>query len=156
MPDGRLAVFRAEHTVAAHMYSAHSISGTWSSRRISTDRNGYPEPIFLGRTIYPFHGQCTDISYPCRTYRLITSSDSGLTWSAPRTVIDSGRTSDKYGEVYAFGVTQRVSRVYLTWSAHGGPKDRNGGARTSTSRISRRSTTRCARSVAQTSARGSS
>ncbi|MFD9739484.1 BNR-4 repeat-containing protein [Umezawaea sp. NPDC059074] len=132
LPDGRLTVFRAQHTVSAHMYTAptaHSISGTWTARQISTDRNGYLEPIFLGGTIYLFYSQNTDIAYPYRTYRLITSSDSGLTWSAPRTLIDSGRTADKYAEVYAFGVTQRDSRVYLTWSMHGGPKGHNGGGK---------------------------
>lgn len=93
LPDGRLTVFRAEHAVAEHRCTApiaHPISGTWSSRRISTDRNGYPEPIFLGGTTHLVHGQNTDISYPYRTCRLITSPDSGLTWSA---------------EAYAFGVT---------------------------------------------------
>jgi hypothetical protein len=132
LDDGRLAVFRAAHTVSAHMYTAptpHSISGTWTARQISNDRNGYLEPVLVAGTIYLFYSQNTEIGYPYRTYRLITSTDSGRTWSAPRTVIDSGRTADKYAEVYAFGVTQRDSRVYLTWSMHGGPKGHNGGGK---------------------------
>jgi hypothetical protein len=93
-----------------------SITGTWTARTISTDRNTYPEPVVTGNTIHLFYSHNTDLSHPYRTYKMIKSTDSGRTWSAPRTIIDSGRTADRYAEVYAFGVTQRNGRVYLTCS----------------------------------------
>jgi hypothetical protein len=130
--DGRLAIFRATHTSSMQFYTApapRSITGSWSGRTISTDRNTYPEPVVVGNTIHLFYSHNTDLSYPYRTFKMIKSTDNGATWSAPRLIIDSGRTSDKYSEVYAFGVTQRDGRVYLTWSMHGGPKGHNGGGK---------------------------
>jgi len=130
--DGRLAIFRATHTASMQLYTAptpRSITGTWSARTISTDKNTYPEPVVTGSTIHLFYSHNTDLSYPYRTYKVIKSTDNGATWSAPRTIIDSGRTADRYAEVYAFGVTQRAGRVYLTWSLHGGPKGHNGGGK---------------------------
>jgi hypothetical protein len=128
LPDGRLAIFRAAHTVSGSMYTAptaHSITGTWSARQISNDRNGYLEPIIIGSTIYMFYSQNTDISYPYRIYRVIKSTNSGQTWSAPQTVIDSGKTSDRFDETYAFGVVERSGRIYISWSQHGGPDGHN-------------------------------
>lgn len=130
--DGRLAVFRATHTTSMQLYTAptpRSITGTWTARTISTDRNTYPEPVVTGSTIHLFYSHNTDLSHPYRTYKVIKSTDHGRTWSAPRTIIDSGRTADRYAEVYAFGVTQRNGRIYLTWSMHGGPKGHNGGGK---------------------------
>ncbi|GHH53717.1 BNR-4 repeat-containing protein [Lentzea cavernae] len=130
--DGRLAVFRATHTVSMQLYTAptpRSITGTWTARTISTDKNTYPEPVVTGNTIHLFYSHNTDLSYPYRTFKVIKSTDGGRTWSAPRTIIDSGRTADRYAEVYAFGVTHRNGRVYLTWSLHGGPKGHNGGGK---------------------------
>lgn len=130
--DGRLAIFRATHTKSMQLYTAptpRSITGTWAAKTISNDRNTYPEPIVTGNTIHLFYSHNTDLSHPYRTYKMIKSTDSGKTWSAPKMVIDSGRTADKYAEVYAFGVTQRNGRIYLTWSMHGGPKGHNGGGK---------------------------
>jgi hypothetical protein len=128
LSDGRLVIFRAAHTVSGHMYTAptaHAITGSWSARQISSDRNGYLEPIITGNNIYLFYSQNTDIGYPYRTYRIIKSTDSGQTWSAPQTVIDSGRTADKFAETYAFGVVERNGRIYISWSQHGGPAGHN-------------------------------
>ncbi|MDX8030695.1 BNR-4 repeat-containing protein [Lentzea sp. BCCO 10_0856] len=130
--DGRLAVFRATHTSSMQFYTApapRSITGTWTARTISTDRNTYPEPVVIGTTIHLFYSHNTDLSHPYRTFKMIKSTDNGRTWSAPRMIIDSGRTADRYAEVYAFGVTQRNGRIYLTWSMHGGPKGHNGGGK---------------------------
>ncbi len=130
--DGRLAIFRATHTKSMQFYTAptpRSITGTWTARTISTDKNTYPEPVVTGSTINLFYSHNTDLSHPYRTYKMIKSTDHGKTWSAPRMIIDSGRTADKYSEVYAFGVTQRNGRIYLTWSMHGGPKGHNGGGK---------------------------
>ncbi|GLZ28961.1 hypothetical protein Lesp02_11510 [Lentzea sp. NBRC 105346] len=132
LADGRLAVFQATHGKNLHFYTAptaHSITGTWSARVISSDRTAYPEPVVDGNTIHVFYSQNTEISYPYRVYRVIKSTDSGKTWSAPKTVIDSGKTADRYAEVYAFGVTRSANRIYLTWSQHGGPKGHNGGGK---------------------------
>lgn len=132
LDDGRLAIFQATHTVSMQMYTAptpRSINGTWSSRRISSDRNTYPEPIVIGTTIYVFYSQNTDLSWPYRIYRVIKSTNAGQTWSAPQTIIDSGRSADRYSEVYAFGVYERNGRIYITWSQHGGPKGHNGGGK---------------------------
>lgn len=130
--DGRLAIFRATHTSSTQFYTAptpRSITGTWTARTISNDRNTYPEPVVTGSTIHLFYSHNTDLSHPYRTYKMIKSTDHGRTWSAPRMIIDSGRTADRYAEVYAFGVTQRNSRIHLTWSMHGGPKGHNGGGK---------------------------
>lgn len=132
LSDGRLAIFQATHTSSLQMYtspSPRSITGTWSNRRISTDRNTYPEPIVIGSAIYVFYSQNTDLSWPYRIYRVIKSTNSGQTWSAPQTVIDSGRSADKFSEVYAFGVYERNGRIYITWSQHGGPKGHNGAGK---------------------------
>jgi hypothetical protein len=130
--DGRLAIFRATHTTSMQLYTAptpRSITGTWTARTISTDKNTYPEPVVTGNTIHLFYSHNTDLSHPYRTYKMIKSTDNGRTWSVPRLIIDSGRTADRYAEVYAFGVTQHAGRVYLTWSMHGGPKGHNGGGK---------------------------
>lgn len=132
LADGTLAVFQATHGKNMHFYTSptpRSINGTWTSRVISSDKTTYPEPIVTGNTIHVFYSQNTDLSHPYRTYRFIKSTDSGRTWSAPKTVIDSGRSSDRYSEVYAFGVTEDKGRIYLTWSMHGGPKGHNGGGK---------------------------
>ncbi|MFC5104664.1 BNR-4 repeat-containing protein [Kibdelosporangium philippinense] len=132
LSDGRLAIFQATHTSSMQMYtspSPRSITGTWANRRISTDRNTYPEPIVIGSTIYVFYSQNTDLSWPYRIYRVIKSTNSGQTWSAPQTIIDSGKSADKFAEVYAFGVYERDGRIYITWSQHGGPKGHNGGGK---------------------------
>jgi hypothetical protein len=132
LDDGRLVIFQATHTVSMQMYTAptpRSINGTWSARRISSDRTTYPEPIVIGTTIYVFYSQNTDLSWPYRIYRVIKSTNAGQTWGAPQTIIDSGRSADRYSEVYAFGVYERNGRIYITWSQHGGPKGHNGGGK---------------------------
>lgn len=132
LADGKLVIFRATHGKSMHLYqapTAHSITGAWTARTISSDKTTYPEPIVTGNTIHVFYSQNTDLSHPYRIYRFIKSTDSGKTWSAPKTIIDSGRTSDKYSEVYAFGVTEKAGKVHLTWSMHGGPKGHNGGGK---------------------------
>jgi hypothetical protein len=132
LSDGRLVIFQATHTASLQMYTApapRSITGTWSNRRISTDRPTYPEPIIIGSTIHLFYSQNTDLSWPYRIFRVIKSTNNGQTWSAPQTIIDSGRSADKYSEVYAFGVYERDGRIYITWSQHGGPIGHNGGGK---------------------------
>src|SRR5688572_11032560 len=62
--DGRLAIFRATHTTSMQLYTAptpRSITGTWTGRTISTDKNTYPEPVVTGNTIHLFYSHNTDL-----------------------------------------------------------------------------------------------
>lgn len=128
LPDGKLAIFIFDHTTAAYMIkapNAHSISGTWTRTQISSDLNAYPMPIVSASTVYLFYSRNDDVAYPYRTYRYIKSTDNGNTWSAPITVIDSGKTSDKYNEVYAHGVYEKNGKIYISWQLSGGPEGHN-------------------------------
>jgi hypothetical protein len=76
-----------------------------------------------------FYSKNDEQSYPYRTYRYIKSSDSGQTWSSPQTIIDSGKTADKFNEVYAFGVYPKAGKIYMTWTMAGGPGGHNSESR---------------------------
>ncbi|WP_310190178.1 BNR-4 repeat-containing protein [Bacillus sp. 3255] len=128
LPDGKLALFIFDHTTAAYMIKApntHSLSGTWTRTVVSNDLNAYPMPVVSGNDIYLFYSRNDDVSYPYRTYRYIKSSDNGTTWSIPSLVIDSGKTSDKYNEVYAHGVYLKDGKIYISWQLSGGPEGHN-------------------------------
>ncbi|KRF43684.1 BNR-4 repeat-containing protein [Paenibacillus sp. Soil787] len=131
-PDGRPLIFYARHSQELYQLAApepHSLSGEWTRKTISDDRNCYPAPVVVGDKIYVFYSCNDDNRYPYRTYRFIRSSDCGATWSEPVTIIDSGKNdSDKFDEVYAFGTVyepgngDHQGKVHLTWSMWGGPK----------------------------------
>jgi hypothetical protein len=86
-------------------------------------------PVVVGSRVYFFYSKDDDAAYPYRTYRFVKSDDNGTTWSAPQTVIDSGRTTDKFNEVYAFGVHSREGRIYISYTMAGGPSGHNIQAR---------------------------
>lgn len=132
LPDGKLGIFIFNHSTSAYLLkapTANSISGTWTLTPISGDKTAYPMPIVVGGDVYLFYSKNDDSSYPYRTYRYIKSSDSGQTWSAPSTIIDTGKTADKFNEVYAFGVYQKFGNIYITWTMGGGPGGHNAEAR---------------------------
>lgn len=132
LPDGKLGIFIFNHANSAYLLKApyaNSISGTWTTTTVSNDRNAYPMPVVSGDDVYLFYSRNDDSSYPYRTYRMIKSGDSGQTWSAPATIIDTGKTADKFNEVYAFGVYEKWGRIYITWTMAGGPGGHNAEAR---------------------------
>ncbi|MGW2548310.1 BNR-4 repeat-containing protein, partial [Kitasatospora sp. NPDC001574] len=125
LPNGHLAVFFDKHSSAAYMATApdtHSAAGTWTTTRINADLNDYPMPVVVGDKLYFFYSRNDEQSHPYRSYKVMSSSDSGVTWSAPSTVIDTGKTTDRFNEVYAFGVAAVGSRIYISYSLWGGPQ----------------------------------
>ncbi|MEK2495043.1 BNR-4 repeat-containing protein [Kitasatospora purpeofusca] len=124
LPNGRLAVFFDKHSVASYMATAptaHSAEGTWTSKQISGDWNDYPMPVVVGDKLYFFYSRNDDVSYPYRSYKVMSSGDNGDTWSDPATIIDTGKTADKFNEVYAFGVAVIKNKVYISYTLWGGP-----------------------------------
>lgn len=123
LPNGRLAIFVADHTTSATLFTAptaNSMSGTWSRKVISTDRVTYPEPVIVNGTVYLFYSRNDDLSWPYRSYRMISSSDNGQTWSAASTVIDTGRSADRFSEVYVLSADSLNGRPCFTWTLAGG------------------------------------
>ncbi|MBP1967544.1 BNR-4 repeat-containing protein [Paenibacillus aceris] len=131
-PDGRPVIFYAKHAEELYLLTApepHSLTGEWTRQTISCDQNCYPAPVVVGDTIYVFYSCNNDNRYPYRTYRYIRSTDNGVTWTTPLTIIDSEkRDPDKFDEVYLFGSVYEPGkgdlpgRIHLTWSMWGGPK----------------------------------
>ncbi|MEK2494538.1 BNR-4 repeat-containing protein [Kitasatospora purpeofusca] len=125
LPNGRLAVFFNKHSVASYMATApteHSADGTWTTKQISGDWNDYPMPVVVGDKLYFFYSRNDDVNYPYRSYKVMSSGDNGATWSAASTIIDTGRTADKFNEVYAFGTAVINGKVYISYTLWGGPK----------------------------------
>lgn len=132
MPDGKPAIFYNSHTNNAYMLkapNANSIAGTWTKTTISSDKNCYAMPITFGSNVYFFYNRDDDQSWPYRTYKYIMSTDSGASWTTPVSVIDSGKTADKFNEVYAYGVSNTGGRISITWSMSGGPDGHNGASK---------------------------
>ncbi|MFG2819576.1 BNR-4 repeat-containing protein [Kitasatospora sp. NPDC048365] len=124
LPNGRLAVFFNKHSVASYMATAptaHSADGTWTTNQISGDWNDYPMPVVLGDKLYFFYSRNDDVNYPYRSYKVMSSDDNGATWSAASTIIDTGKTADKFDEVYAFGVAPINGKIYISYTLWGGP-----------------------------------
>lgn len=122
LPDGKLGVFYANHVNSAYLVkapNAGSIAGTWTRTQISDDNNAYPMPVVIGSDIYFYYSKNTGTA-TYRTYHYIKSSDNGSTWTSPTTIIDTGKTTDKLNEVYAWGVSEDDGKVYITWSMAGG------------------------------------
>ncbi|MFC9328807.1 BNR-4 repeat-containing protein [Kitasatospora sp. NPDC057015] len=125
LPNGRLAVFFNKHSVASYMAvapTAHSADGTWTTTKISGDFNDYPMPVVVGEKLYFFYSRNDDVNYPYRSYKVMSSDDNGTTWSAPSTIIDTGKTPDRFDEVYAFGVAPINGRIYISYTLWGGPQ----------------------------------
>lgn len=125
LPDGRIGIFIFDHVGSATLLRSanpHSLGGPWTRQVISTDRNAYPMPVVVGGTTYLFYSRNdnTTGTNAYRTYRMIRSPDSGVSWSSPVTVIDSGQTADNFNEVYAQGVSVKNNRIYITWTMAGG------------------------------------
>jgi hypothetical protein len=130
-PNGKLQVYYNRHSKKAFMLEApntHSIDGQWSFKEISNDLNCYPMPVVADDDIYFFYSKNNQVSYPYRTFRYIKSTDNGVTWSNPVTVIDSGKNdSNKFDEVYAKQVKYDAvnNRLYMTWQMAGGEYGHN-------------------------------
>lgn len=131
MPNGKPAVIQFDHSTSASLFiapNANSISGTWTRSTISTDRTAYPMPVVVGSTIYLFYSRNDDINWPYRTYRVIKSTDNGATWenvstpgsTASTVVLDTGKTSDKFNEIYAYSFYVSGSKIYITFALQGG------------------------------------
>ena len=137
-PDGHFLVFYCEHGRAAHLLRSsrpHDIGGTWTRQRIGSDGNCYPHPVVMSDNVYFFYSKTMGgnvMTSVHRSYRLIRSTDSGATWSAPVTVIDSDRRDpERYDEVYLHSDARDHERglIHLGWEMHGGPNGHNGGVR---------------------------
>ena len=123
MPDGRLVIFASHHTADLVQFVAplpHSAGGTWAKETISTDRVAYPEPVVIGGTVYLFYNRNDDQSWPYRTYKVIRSTDNGTTWSSPRNIVDTGKTVERFDEVYVKSADEVNGRACLTWTLAGG------------------------------------
>lgn len=125
LPDGTPGIFYAIHAKKARLAkapNAHSIEGTWTTTTISNNRNCYPMPAVSGNNVYFFYSEDTDGSWPYRRYRYIKSTDNGTTWSNPVNIVDTGKTGDKFNEVYAFGVDEKDGQIGISFVMSGGPQ----------------------------------
>lgn len=140
LPDGRYGIFAADHAHNLRLIKAptpHSVAGAWSNTQISKDYNMYPMPVVAGNTVYVFYSKyMQSATGTYRTYRYIKSTYNKATstwggWSSPVTVIDTGETSDRFNEVYGFGVhlDATTGRIYMSWTMAGGPGGHNAQAR---------------------------
>ncbi|OAM90069.1 BNR-4 repeat-containing protein [Termitidicoccus mucosus] len=124
-PDGRLHVYFCQHANKLYQLRApdpHSIAGAWTKTEIGSDLNAYPMPVVAGSDIWLFYSKNNDSAWPYRTYRYIKSTDSGATWSAPVTIIDTAKLDpQKFDEVYAWGFDYDADsqRIGLTWTMAG-------------------------------------
>lgn len=112
-PDGHYLIFYCNHSSAAYLLRSHHpnrIDGKWSFTTISKDRCAYPMPVVAGNVIYFFYS--CNVTNGYRPYRVIMSLNGGRSWSAPKTVIDSGRRQGRgYDEVYSHGFSVVKSRT---------------------------------------------
>jgi hypothetical protein len=132
LPDGKLGILIFNHSSAAYLLkapNAHSMDGVWTKTQINADKTAYPMPAVVGNTVYLLYSKNDNQSYPYRTYRMTKSTDSGATWSTPVSIIDSGKTADKFNEVYSNGVYIHGDKIYMTWSMAGGPGGHNHSSR---------------------------
>ena len=92
LPDGRYGIFAADHAHNLRLIKApapHSVAGTWSNTKISSDYNMYPMPVVAGNTVYVFYSKyMTSATGTYRTYRYIKSTYNRATfswsgWSSP-------------------------------------------------------------------------
>ena len=116
-PDGKLHIFQADHGRALYEVvapAAHSVAGTWTERRISSDDNAYPSVNLVGNSIYLVYVRdysSTPDTY--RTLRFIRNDWNGSAWSgwsAPRTIVDTRRMMGTTAES-ATGTTKCTSRA---------------------------------------------
>ncbi|MDR1009619.1 MAG: BNR-4 repeat-containing protein, partial [Opitutaceae bacterium] len=125
-PDGKLLIYFCQHANKLYQLKApdpHSIAGAWTKTEIGDDLNAYPMPVVAGADIFLFYSKNNDSSWPHRQYRYIKSSDSGATWTAPATIIDTEKTDpQKFDEVYGWGFyyNEGTKRIGLTWTMAGG------------------------------------
>jgi hypothetical protein len=131
LPDGKYGIFAADHAHTLRLIKAptpNSVAGTWSNTTISSDYTMYPMPVVVGNTVYVFYSKYMESATDTyRTYRYIKSTYNTTTrswgaWSSPATVIDTGKTSDQFNEVYGYGVhaDATTGRIYLSWTMAGG------------------------------------
>lgn len=132
LPDGKLGIMIFNHSSAAYLLkapNAHSMDGVWTKTQINADKTANPMPAVVGNTVYLLYSKNDNQSYPYRTYRMTKSTDSGATWSTSVSIIDSGKTADKFNEVYSNGVYIHGDKIYMTWSMAGGPGGHNHSSR---------------------------
>lgn len=131
-PDGRCLLFYARHTKKLYQLSpqkAHTIAGRFGRRTICRDQCCYPYPVVAGTELYLFYSKNDDAAFPYRTLRYIKSDDSGQSWSAPKTVIDTEKADPlRFEEVYQGGASFAPAgagypaRIQLAFTMWGGPK----------------------------------
>ena len=129
-PNGKTLIFYTTHTKGMYQLTApnaHSISGEWSRKTISVDKNCYPAPVVVGDYIYVFYSKNDEPTYPYRTLCYIKSKDNGESWSDPKVIIDSLkqdplRVDEVYlcGSKYAPEMGKYPERIQLSWSMWGG------------------------------------
>ena len=128
LPNGHLAIYASHHVQDVVQFVAptpHSLEGTWTRSTVTTDLAAYPEPVVVGDTVHLFYSRNDDQAWPYRTYKVITSSDNGASWSGPRNIIDTGRTDDLFNQVYVKSADAIGDRACLTWTLAGGPGGHN-------------------------------
>ena len=133
-PDGKLHVVQADHASALYEIvapRAHSLAGSWSEQRISTDHTAYPSVNLVGNSLYVIYVKdFSDSPDTYRTLRLIRKDWNGAAWSdwsAPRTIVDTRRmmgttagVGDRYDEVYQQSVSLFDQRLWITFHLAGG------------------------------------
>jgi len=143
--DGHaLIVFGCHNSVLMFARSAapHSVEGDWKVSQVAqAEKASYPMPIVLknGNLVVFYRETMQDIAeqpkndrWPTdyRPLRYIVSKDSGITWSAAKTILDNYPRTDNLCEMYLGEVTyqpaagNRPERILITWAlAGGGPTE---------------------------------
>ena len=132
--DGRLLVFYADHNWDLRMYRANvasSIWDGWTSSVATYDNAGYPMPVksangdiyvFYRKSFYPHIGDVNVSSH--KIFRYIKSTDNGVTWQSPKTIIDFNQ-SDDLNNIYAAQVVHAQAagnypeRFVFSWTRAG-------------------------------------
>ena len=137
-PDGRLVVLQTDHLQESDGYAIMvykspkkgTIKGTWSSQELwdGVNQPSYPTMVVAGDSIYLFIRRRVESVH--RVWQFSKSTDSGETWSEPRTIMDTeeledgqaGYQPEGFDEVYAVGRKYHDAgnhRIPVSWHLAG-------------------------------------
>lgn len=129
-PNGKLLVMHFNHNQEGYLFTpaaADTIDTTWTRSTFlpASEEAAYPTPVVAGNTIYVFYRSKVSDTY--RKLRFVKSSDNGVTWTTPKTIIDTEQgQSDNLNTVYPDDVgyeaasSGRSARLRISWHLAGG------------------------------------
>ena len=137
-PDGHLIAFQTDHLderdgYAIWVYKSPqpgTIRGEWSSQSLwgGVNQPSYPTMVRAGDSVYLFIRRKVETVH--RVWQFSKSTDSGKTWSEPRTIIDTedlddgqpGYQATGFDEIYSVGrkyFDEANHRIPISWHLAG-------------------------------------